>query len=245
MSNKVKNKIEKLLNLSMSDNQHEAGMALQRALKLMNEHNITEDEVYRQNFISKSVEFKGIYRVPQWLVKLHGKMANIAGCIFTWKNGMNSRFEVCVLEARGSITGRERDVENAIYLIAFLKTEIENKTAIYKKQLHDKGIKGKLLANHLKSFKEGIIHSVFVKLYEQQNKFFNQQQQERGLVCVDMENKIKESMDFLDGKFKVHKSKAKQDKSGLNAGILAGKDIAINQAINRQDETLQIERKAN
>lgn len=53
MSNKIKDKIEKLLNLSMSDNEHEASLALERALKLMNEHNITQEEVYRQNFINK------------------------------------------------------------------------------------------------------------------------------------------------------------------------------------------------
>ncbi|NUW28949.1 DUF2786 domain-containing protein [Aliarcobacter butzleri] len=47
MSEKIKEKIEKLLNLSMSDNEHEAALALDRALKLMNEHNITKDEVYR------------------------------------------------------------------------------------------------------------------------------------------------------------------------------------------------------
>jgi len=135
MGEKIKDKIEKLLNLSMSDNKHEADLALQRALKLMNEHNITKDEVYRQNFISKDVEFKGIYKVTSWLVNLHSCMANIAGCVFTWRNGMNSRFKDCVLEAKGSIVGRERDVENAIYLIAFLKREIENRTDVYKKQL--------------------------------------------------------------------------------------------------------------
>ena len=55
MSEKIKEKIEKLLNLSMSDNEHEAALALERALKLMNEHNITQEEVYRQNFINKEL----------------------------------------------------------------------------------------------------------------------------------------------------------------------------------------------
>jgi len=58
-----------------------------------------------------------------------------------------------------------------------------------------------------------------------------------------MKSKIKESENFLDGKFKLHQSKAKQDEAGLRAGILAGKDIEINQAINKQDEILQIGQK--
>lgn len=45
MSEKVKDKIEKLLNLSMRDNEHEAFIALEKAIKLMSEHSITKDEV--------------------------------------------------------------------------------------------------------------------------------------------------------------------------------------------------------
>ena len=44
MQEKIKSKIEKLLNLSMSDNEHEAALALERALKLMSENNLTKTE---------------------------------------------------------------------------------------------------------------------------------------------------------------------------------------------------------
>lgn len=87
MSEKIKDKIEKLLNLSMSDNEHEAALALERALKLMNEHNITQEEVYRQNFINKELIINNKI-LPDWKVNLYSAMANIAGCCFTWRNGM-------------------------------------------------------------------------------------------------------------------------------------------------------------
>lgn len=117
MSNKIKDKIEKLLNLSMSDNEHEAALALQRALDLMNSHNITKDEVYRQNFISEPLIIDNV-TLPDWKVKLYSAMANVSGCVFTWRNGTKWR------NVTGSITGRERDVENAIYLVSFLVREV-------------------------------------------------------------------------------------------------------------------------
>ena len=48
---KYKDKIRKLLQLSMSDNENEAAIALKQAMSLMNKHNITEDEVHRQQMM--------------------------------------------------------------------------------------------------------------------------------------------------------------------------------------------------
>jgi hypothetical protein len=235
MSEKIKDKIEKLLNLSMSDNEHEASLALSKALKLMNEHNITEDEVHRQNFISKDLDIGNLYRVPSWVVELHSSMANVSGCIFTWKNGYKSQFKENDLKAKGTITGRERDVLNAVYLIDFLKREVENKSNEQKRLLKEKGAKGASLSSYIKGFKSGIIKIVFVKIWEQQNTFFNEQD-EAGLVCINLETKIQESEDSLKGKFREHKSKSKTDTRAEAAGILAGKDIEINQAVSGQDE---------
>jgi hypothetical protein len=41
---KIKSKIKSLLALAMSDNKHEADLALQRALELMNKNNLTRDK---------------------------------------------------------------------------------------------------------------------------------------------------------------------------------------------------------
>lgn len=237
MNDKIKNKIEKLLNLSMSDNEHEAILALEKALKLMNEHNITKDEVYRQNFINKTFEIDNAV-LPDWKIELYSAMANVSGCVFTWKNGFrysNTRRE----KVKGQITGRERDVENAVYLCEFLIREVEKKEKTKKNELKDKGILGIKLSQYLKSFKKGIIYIVFQRLYEQQNKFFNTQK-ETGLICVDIKSKVKDSEDFLNGKFRLHNSKAKNDKKAMNDGINVGKDIELNQAVSKQDEIKMI-----
>ena len=236
---RAKDKIEKLLNLSMSDNEHEAQLALSKALKLMNEHNITEDEVYRQNFINKDLHIDNT-TLPDWKVQLYSAMANVAGCVFTWRN------RVYIVEHRdykvkAQITGRERDVVNAVYLCDFLVREIDRQEKIKRKELKEGGMRGMELSSYLRGFKKGIIKVVFMKLYEQQNKFFNQQKEEAGLVCINLENKIKDSEDFLNGKFELYDSKAKTDKRAEADGVLTGKDIEINQAVSGQNEIKRIE----
>lgn len=229
MSNKIKEKIEKLLNLSMSDNEHEASLALERALKLMNEHNITQEEVYRQNFINKELIINNKI-LPDWKVNLYSAMANVAGCIFTWRNGT---------KVKAQITGRERDVENAIYLCEFLVREVERQEKLKRKELKAKGMISTNLSKYLKSFKQGIIKIVFIKLYEKQNQFFSSQK-ETGLICLNIESKVKESEDFLKGKFRPHSTKAKIDKRAEADGILTGQEIELNQAVAKQDEIKMI-----
>ena len=229
MSNKIKDKIEKLVNLSMSDNEHEASLALERALKLMNEHNITQEEVYRQNFINKELIINNKI-LPDWKVNLYSAMANVAGCIFTWRNGT---------KVKAQITGRERDVENAIYLCEFLVREVERQEKLKRKELKAKGMISTNLSKYLKSFKQGIIKIVFTKLYEKQNQFFSSQK-ETGLICLNIESKVKESKDFLKGKFRPHSTKAKIDKRAVADGILTGQEIELNQAVAKQDEIKMI-----
>lgn len=100
-------------------------------------------------------------------------------------------------------------------------------------------MRGSELSNYLKGFKKGIIQIVFVKLYEQQNTFFTKKE-ESALVCINIENKVQDSEDFLNGKFKVHNSKANDNKLAESDGILVGSDIAINQAVSKQNEIKQI-----
>lgn len=238
MSNKIKDKIEKLLNLSMSDNEHEAALALERALKLMSEHNITKDEIYKQAFISKKFEINYL-RVPDWLVKIYSYMSEISGCVFTWTNSHS-----CLRrKAEGRFTGRERDVENAVYLSEFLKREVDKKTKKYKAEI-DEVYTDKYKRILLKSYKIGIIDTVSKKLFARQNQFFTEQTAGTDLVCMDRETRIKESMSFLEellgNKVKDHKSQAQYEKQGLKDGINAGKEIELNQAVSKQDEIKMI-----
>lgn len=240
MSEKIKEKIEKLLNLSMSDNEHEAAIALSKAIKLMNDNNITKDEIYKQNFINKDFEIN-YRRVPDWLVKLYSSMAEISGCIFTWRNGWN--YHLDIEKAKGSFTGRQRDVENAVYLSEFLKREIEKNLKKYKAEI-DEVYTEKYKRILLKSYKFGIIHTINKKLLIRQDEFFNEQTTGTDLICVDRKSRIKDSMIFLEEllgkKPKDHKSQAQYESQGLKDGMNAGNDIELNQAVAKQDEIKMI-----
>ncbi|WP_418179730.1 DUF2786 domain-containing protein [Aliarcobacter lanthieri] len=238
MSEKIKEKIEKLLNLSMSDNEHEAALALDRALKLMNEHNITKDEIYKQNFINEDFEINYI-RVPDWLVRIYSNMAEISGCVFTWRNGRSYAANIKNRKAKGSFTGRQRDVENAVYLSEFLKREVEKRLKKYKAEI-DEVYTEKYKRILIKSYKIGIINTVSGKLLLRQDEFFSEQTTGMDLVCVDRESRIKDSMAFLEEllgkKPKDHKSQAQYESQGLRDGMNAGDDIELNQAVSKQDE---------
>jgi hypothetical protein len=166
-------------------------------------------------------------------------MAEVSGCVFTWVNG-NSYF---VRKARGKFTGRERDVENAVYLSVFLKREVEKRVKEYKAQI-DEVYTEKYKRLLLKSYKIGIVTTVSKKLLRQSDKFFNEQQAGTELVCVDREARISDSLAFLEEllgkKIKDHKSKSQYEQQGLRDGMCAGDDIELNQAVTKQDEILRI-----
>lgn len=68
MDAKIISKIEKLLNLSKSSNEHEAALALQRAQKLMQEHNIDGADILLSKFSDVEVkEIVGAELIEPWV----------------------------------------------------------------------------------------------------------------------------------------------------------------------------------
>ena len=147
---KQKDKIRKLLELSLSDNENEASIALKQAMSLMNAHNITKDEVYGQNMANKVITTP-YYRIPDWYVKLHNLMAKVSGCFCVYCNGDSYDDKFGYIQ----ITGRQRDVDNAEYLIIFLSREIEKSVNQYKAQLKKRNIKTQI-ASRVKAYRMGL-----------------------------------------------------------------------------------------
>lgn len=229
--NEIKKKIEKLLNLSMSENEHEAKLALDRAMKLMDEHNITKDEVHGQQMVSKDIELK-YKKVPDWVSKLYSDMAFISGCHFVWRN--------CIIaNATGKIVGRERDVENSVYLVYFLYREVEKRSKEYKKNTTHKGAS---LAKAVKSFKVGMIERFTARIYMQKKQFFNELKGS-GLVCVDLEARLKDAQAYLmsiSPKLNHIKDKDNYEKEAKRHGAAEADKIDINMAVSKQKNIKQI-----
>lgn len=229
---KHKEKIKKLLELSLSDNENEANIALRQALALMNKHNITKDEVYGQKMVSE--KFTVPYRrIPAWYLQLHATMCSVSGCFMVYANGNPYTGEL----AKISITGRERDVENSIYLITFLSRELEKHTYAYKVQLASKGGQYNN-AKWVQSFKMGFIHKISERMHETQRQFFSNQGASNAIVCVDRQARTREARTFYETTAntttRAVKSQTTTVLSAAAAGARAAEELAINSALHKQ-----------
>lgn len=235
---KQKDKIKKLLELSLSDNENEAKIALRQAMSLMNKHNITKDEVYGQKMMSKVITTP-YYRVPNWYSSLHSLMSRVSGCFCVYQNGDSCNEKKATIR----ITGRERDVENAEYLIVFLSREVEKSVHKYKKELYKKGITS-YISRRVSAYRVGFIEKVHTKIEACQYQFFsseNTANQTKGkeMVCIDVESRVQDAKTFYTDKlgrtFVTTSSQARYLNSSMEDGDRAAAELEINSAVNQQD----------
>jgi hypothetical protein len=228
---KIKDKIEKLLNLSLSDNEHEASLAMERALKLMNEHNLSRDEIYKQAMESKTV-YLDKYIAHEWILKLAGAIAKISGCYMVYGQG-SKKYNTF---AKLVLVGRETDILNTEYLILFLIRNIELKTMKYKLHLRKELGSTTQEKNHkeLKSYRLGLIHAIVTRIKKQQSKFFGEQELE-GCLIVPVDIRAQEAEQHFKDICKIEiQAKAFEttiDKVFYEAGRKAANEIQLNAGI--------------
>lgn len=228
---KIKDKIEKLLNLSLSDNEHEASLAMERALKLMNEHNLSRDEIYKQSMISKTV-YLDKYVAHEWILKLAGSIAKISGCYMVYGQGSKKHNTFAKLV----LVGRETDILNTEYLILFLIRNIESKTMKYKLHLRKELGSTTQEKNHkeLKSYRLGLIHAMVTRIKKQQAKFFGEQELEGCLIVpVDVRSQEAEQHFKDTSKLEVQEKAFDTtiDRTFYEAGRTAAKEIQLNAGV--------------
>jgi hypothetical protein len=225
---KIKDKVEKLLNLSMSDNEHEAAIALERALKLMNEHNLTKEDVYKQNLITTKVEL-GRYILHDWIIKLCASICKISGCYLVYSQGIKKND----IRARLTIAGRESDVLNSEYLITFLIATIESKSQKYKLKIRKELGSTTQNKNHvaLNSYRLGIIQAIVNKIKDQKNLFFVESTS-KALVPMDDATRLKEAEEFFKSintsEIATKKLSSHVDRDHYFSGRAAGEEINLN-----------------
>jgi hypothetical protein len=246
---KQKDKIRKLLELSLSDNENEASIALRQAMSLMNAHNITKDEVYGQNMANKVITTP-YYRIPDWFITLHNLMAKVSGCFCVYRNGDSFLNQFGYVQ----ITGRQRDVENADYLIVFLSREVEKSVNKYRLEISRQGIRSQVSAR-VKAYRVGFINKTYKKMDECQHQFFsaasaeskakaknaeNTENTAKGseVICIDIESRINEAKTYytetLGHSFSKVSRQARYLNSSMNEGSKAAEQLEINQAVNQQ-----------
>lgn len=78
-STKVVEKIQKLLALGQSPNEHEASMALQMALRLMDMHNIQQEDLEIKDSM-ESLDYLKAGRIATWIKLLSVAVGKLTGC---------------------------------------------------------------------------------------------------------------------------------------------------------------------
>ena len=239
MEDKYKDKIKKLLELSLSENKNETSIASRQAMALMNRHNVTKEEVYGQKMISKIIATP-YTRPPAWYLSLYSSISKLSGCLAVYSNG---RADIGK-KSRIEIAGRERDVKNAIYLIVFLARELEQGVINFKKTLSNNHYPHK--TQLVKSYRIGFISKIYSRMQASRNQFFTDHNNHNQLICIDNETRRCEAREYYvrthDDKLRTKKSNTTQYYAdGVNAGASAADKLQINNAVHRQNQILGID----
>lgn len=157
MANKdILEKIQKLLALSKSTNPSEASIALNRAQKLMAEHNISSQDISLNSIDSQKYELKSYFRSKI----LIGALASIICKAF----GLDYFFNCVNSKLRGvTFVGNKDRMEIAIYTVTILQRQLEIERAAYKKE-HEPELKNRIdkaLAEHNATVKLLLNHPIF------------------------------------------------------------------------------------
>ncbi len=122
---KIKERIAKLLRLSMSENRHEAELAAAKAVELMQRYALSRDEIEKEELLTKTIELE-YARIPIWIRELYSNMSRVNGCYMVWIDGWRGSGKELKKRAQIILTGRESDVLNVEYLLCVFIREIES-----------------------------------------------------------------------------------------------------------------------
>ncbi len=209
---KLLDKVDKLLNLATSSNEHEAQLATQRANDLMLKHNLnsshkSDDEVSHvlrvMEYSRRSAKHDGIYEI---LKEFH------VHPIFNQGHGGG------YLEVIGSKT----NILLAEYISHFIERAIEE---IWKEvKLENPKIKGTVAKN---SFTRSFCSEV-AKGIKNSN---SEENQSSNREIVTIMNELQTKVERVYPRLRVSYSKAKKDKNAASIGSSKGKKFKINPAI--------------
>lgn len=228
---KIIERIKKLMALSLSDNPHEAQLAAQKLVELMNKHGVTDSDLENNPFITDTFESKKYYRLPVWASALWTQLGYASGCYVTWSDGYKSRFfHGDGRKAKISISGRKTDVEIVRYIGDLYEHEIYKKSEDIKKQLSN----SKGMTQIFNKYKYGLAHGIAFKIQESQKEFFAHHKDDAGMALVPIDIRSKEAQEWneLNGrKAKTRKTEIFEDDPIYLAGIQDAQSITVNKGV--------------
>lgn len=210
---KIVEKVKKLLTLAESDNQHEAEVATAKANQLILEHNLShlgretldDDELV---YLKRSLESK----------KFNAKMQALANVM--------DEFYVKAIISRGpessylELVGDKDNVEMADYILHFLDNEFERQWKITKSKYSN--LKGQRAKN---SFMAGLSKGLIEKIKRERSTVITSKE----LMVMNL--KREEQMQLVYPSLSMVGSGRNIDNNALSLGKSAGQNISINKGV--------------
>lgn len=144
MSNteKIVEKIQKLFALGQSPNQHEAELALKKAIALMDTHNIQQEDLNLKDEIGYSVYLEQ-GRVPNWVKLLTAGVAKMCSCKALFYSGGRSK--------KIKVWGKKVHREIFTYTMDYLMEAIDRLT---KENAYGRG------SSYCNSYRQGLVQNL-------------------------------------------------------------------------------------
>lgn len=182
MNDVIRDRIKKLLALSLSDNPNEASLAAQKAVELMNTYGFSVDDLNDNPFIEKKIETK-YNRLPNWVIDLWCQLGYASGCYVVYLNSNQSG-----RKAFFRVAGRKADVEIMCYMADFFEAQINNRIKIAKAFFKNS-------RKEFNSYKEGLAIGIACRIKESQNTFFGHHKSD-GRALVPIDTKVSDSKEW-------------------------------------------------
>lgn len=239
---KIIERIKKLMALSLSDNPHEAQLAAQKLVELMNKYDVSEKDLDNNPFVTEQFNSKKYYRLPNWVSELWAQLAYVSGCYVTWSDGY--KIARGGRKSRISISGKKADVEIVIYIGELYENEIFKKVEDFKKQFESP----RLLVAEFNKYKIGLAHGICMRILKSQKEFFAHHKDDVGMALVPVDIRSKEAKSFAEiGGMEAVTKKAKDITSdpAYKIGVRDANQVTINKGLSgaASNNTLALEYK--
>ncbi len=232
--NKILTKLEKLLALSDSPNQHEAEAAMEKAIQLATQNNIDLSRVSAQNRPKDQIENEELSANASRLPITHLFVADI----------LKQFFSVRIVSGGGRISGRrlyfigrKSDIENAKFLYGFLNTTFMRLWhGHYKKNPHLN------LATARQGYLLGLWQGLTAKLKAAkaaaEQTLHTEERHGYQIMIVDHEKALQNAITnfFPDAKTIKSKTRRDVDDDSLKAGYRDGGNINLQRGLTNEEK---------
>ncbi len=234
----IKEKVEKLLRLAMSDNPHEAKLAADRAIALMKKYAIKQEEVGIDKIVSQAF-YLDYARIPIWIRELYSGLSYVNGCYMVWVDGHRNVWgETLEKKAKIILTGRESDVLNTEYFLHIFIREIEKRSLLYSKEIGKCPHKRARLRTYRIGLGKGLISRISEAMdrYESHEGSLNSSN-----LPVYKDDRYEQSKDFYLDRNQVRSVKTHIKKDAeYYFGMMEAKKVDLHRPIRPEGEVPQL-----